>query len=149
MKTALRILGIALLSAMVAVLAVTVLPPFVGAQGPVSYRDTGSGIIFSQPIGFEGTALSGQDVMIRRPQAGHLALTTGLNVAAPDVIGLKTLAGGTGTVTFATAYTIAPICVATDTTAAAAVRVAPTTTTVVFTGTTTDVISYLCFANPN
>lgn len=61
-----------------------------------------------------------------------------------DLAGAVTLVAGTGTYTFAQAYTSAPICVATDTTAAAAVRASTTTTVLTLTGTGTDVISYHC-----
>lgn len=66
-----------------------------------------------------------------------------------DVAGTKTLSGGAGTVTFATAFASAPVCTANDQTAANAVKVTTTTTTVVFAGTTTDVVGYICVGNPN
>jgi hypothetical protein len=71
------------------------------------------------------------------------------SVANGDAIFTVTLSGGTATKTFTTAYGSAPVCVGTDQTAAAAVKIAPTTTTAVVTGTTTDVISVACFGNPN
>jgi hypothetical protein len=70
-------------------------------------------------------------------------------VANGDAVFTVTLSGGTATKTFTTAYGSAPVCVGTDQTAAAAVKIAPTTTTAVVTGTSTDVIAVGCFGNPN
>lgn len=56
-----------------------------------------------------------------------------------------TLAAGTATWTFATAYASAPVCTASDNTAANSVRVeAPLTTSVKVDGTTTDSVSIIC-----
>lgn len=66
-----------------------------------------------------------------------------------DIIGTLTLSGGAGTLTFAKPFTVAPICVGTDTTATNAVKISTTTTAATFAGTTTDVIAYQCFGNPN
>lgn len=59
------------------------------------------------------------------------------------------LSGGTATVTFGTAFQVAPICTATDQTAANPVAAAPTATQLVLTGTTTDTIAWTCSGNPN
>jgi len=48
------------------------------------------------------------------------------------------------TVTFQTAFANKPVCTCTDETAAAAVKCAPTTTTVVITKTTGDSIGVVC-----
>lgn len=61
-----------------------------------------------------------------------------------DVAGQLTLSAGTASYTFAGTYTSAPICTATDTTAANAVKVGVTTGALTLTGTTTDVIDYVC-----
>jgi hypothetical protein len=61
-----------------------------------------------------------------------------------DMAGQLTLAGGTASYTFGQTYTSAPVCVATDTTAANAVKIAVTATALTITGTGTDVIDYLC-----
>jgi hypothetical protein len=61
-----------------------------------------------------------------------------------DLAGQLTLVAGTKSYSFANGYGTAPICVATDTTAANAVKVTTTTTTLTITGTSTDVISYIC-----
>lgn len=75
------------------------------------------------------------------------------NTANKDITGVCTFAATTCTVTFTTAYAAAPACQATDQTAAAPVRSAPTTSNVVFTGGTgagaTDVVAYHCDGNPN
>lgn len=63
--------------------------------------------------------------------------------------GAITLAGGTGSHTFTTAYTVAPICTATDTTAANAVKVTASTTAVTVTGTGTDVVNWACQNSAN
>ena len=71
-------------------------------------------------------------------QAIVLAGTNGLSA------GTITLAAGAGSHTFSTAYSAAPICVAADTTAAAAVHVTSSTTAVTVAGTGTDVIAWQC-----
>jgi hypothetical protein len=60
-----------------------------------------------------------------------------------DLAGICTL-GTSCVITFTQTYTSAPICVATDTTAAAAVKAVVTTTSATFTGTGTDVLNYVC-----
>lgn len=67
----------------------------------------------------------------------------------PDFLGTKTLSGGAGTVTFVNAYTAAPVCTCTDQTTAAAVKCSTSTTALTIAGTTTDVIAYACYGNPN
>jgi hypothetical protein len=69
--------------------------------------------------------------------------------AANQWAGTVTLAAGSGSFTFPTAYIAAPICVATDTTAANAVKASATTTALTLTGTGTDVIAFICVGNPN
>jgi hypothetical protein len=65
-----------------------------------------------------------------------------------DTAGLITLAAGTGSYTFVGYqggnHTGTPYCTASDTTAANPVRVLATNTTLTITGTTTDVIAYIC-----
>lgn len=63
--------------------------------------------------------------------------------------GTKVLSGGTGTITFTKQFQTVPICTATDQTAANPVKVAPTATQLVLTGTTTDTIAWRCDGNPN
>jgi hypothetical protein len=87
------------------------------------------------------STLRGHDLMLQQ----HLTQPSGSH----DVAGTATLSSGTVTVTFATAFASAPVCVATDQTAANAVKVAPTTTNLVITGTGADVIAYQCIGNPN
>lgn len=61
-----------------------------------------------------------------------------------DIAGQLTLSSGSASYTFANTYTSAPICVATDTTAANAIQISVTTTTLTLTGTGTDVLNYIC-----
>lgn len=61
-----------------------------------------------------------------------------------DLAGFITLSGGTGTYTFVATYASAPVCIATDTTAVAAVQATATTTVLTVNGTSTDVIAYHC-----
>ncbi len=61
-----------------------------------------------------------------------------------DLRGHVTLAGGAASYTFVLTYTVAPTCVATDSTSAAAVKVFSTTTTLTLTGTGNDIINYIC-----
>jgi hypothetical protein len=70
-----------------------------------------------------------------------------------DISGTCTFSGTTCTVTFTTAYTVAPACVANDQTSAAPIRANPGTGSLVLTGGTgagaTDVVAYHCVGNPN
>ena len=63
-----------------------------------------------------------------------------------DLAGQLTLSGGTASYSFVASpgYVSAPICTASDTTAANAVQVTVTTSTLTLTGTGTDVIDYIC-----
>jgi hypothetical protein len=62
-----------------------------------------------------------------------------------DLAGTITLSSGTGSYKFVTpAIASAPICVATDTTSAAPVRVSATASTLTITGTGADLINYIC-----
>lgn len=58
-----------------------------------------------------------------------------------------TLATGTATWTYASAWTTAPLCVGTDTTAANPVKITTTATTATVTGTSSDVINVICMGN--
>jgi hypothetical protein len=61
-----------------------------------------------------------------------------------DAAGFITLASGAGTYTFASTYLTGQVCVASDTTAANAVKASATTTVLTLAGTSTDVIAYQC-----
>jgi hypothetical protein len=61
-----------------------------------------------------------------------------------DLAGFLTLSGGTQTYTFSATYATAPVCTATDTTAANVVKASASTTVLTITGTGTDVVSYIC-----
>jgi hypothetical protein len=62
-----------------------------------------------------------------------------------DLAGTITLSGGTGSYRFVTPSIVAaPVCVATDTTAAAPVKVSTTASILTITGTGADVINYIC-----
>jgi hypothetical protein len=62
-----------------------------------------------------------------------------------DLAGTVTLSGGTGSYKFVTpSIATAPICVATDTTNAAPVKVSTTTSTLTIAGAGADVINYIC-----
>jgi hypothetical protein len=73
---------------------------------------------------------------------GHLN-ASGTNGA--DFAGTCTL-GTSCVITFTQAYKNAPGCIATDNTAAAATKAVSTTSGVTFTGTGTDVLTYVCVA---
>lgn len=104
----------------------------------------GVAVLAQNPNGIRG-AFSG-NVFVRSPFrlgiSGHLAADS------VDLAGKCTL-GTDCVITFRQAYTVAPFCVGTDQTAAAAVKSVPTTTTLTLTGTGTDVIAYHCIANVN
>ena len=62
--------------------------------------------------------------------------------------GTATLASGTASVTFSTAFGATPICTCTDQTGVNAVQCMPTSTThLTINGTGSDVIAYHCFGN--
>lgn len=61
-----------------------------------------------------------------------------------DLRGHLTLASGTASYTFAETYTVAPTCVATDTTAQEPAEATTTTTTLTLHGTGSDVLNYMC-----
>jgi hypothetical protein len=61
-----------------------------------------------------------------------------------DLRGHLTLALGTATFTFTKTYTVAPTCVATDTTAIATVQTVSTATALTVNGTGSDVVNYVC-----
>ena len=63
-----------------------------------------------------------------------------------DINGQLTLRGGSATYTFQGHHASSPICTASDTSAVAAVRVQTTRTTLVISGTNSDVINYICVA---
>jgi hypothetical protein len=76
-------------------------------------------------------------------QAVPVRLSTGTS-ANTDMAGFITLASGVGTLTFTGTYATAPVCTATDSTAANAVKASASTTVLSVAGTTTDVIAYTC-----
>lgn len=60
---------------------------------------------------------------------------------------LVTLSAGTATWTFQQSFANTPVCVASDQTAANAVKVVPSTTSVTLTGTSSDVLGVICIGN--
>jgi hypothetical protein len=72
--------------------------------------------------------------------SGTIALSGANGVSA----GTITLSGGSGSHTFATPYSAAPVCTASDTSTAAAVKVTSSTTGVFITGTGSDVVAWVC-----
>jgi hypothetical protein len=109
------------------------------------------------PLGLTDASLTAGDCV----QAGAAGLLTSaaaacgtpsphlLQTAASQWAGTLALSSGTATFTFPTAYTSAPVCVATDTTAVAAVKASATATALSLSGTGTDVIAFVCVGNPN
>jgi hypothetical protein len=82
---------------------------------------------------------------------GSLAISQHLTQgSAGQFAGTVALSGGTATVTFPTAFSSAPVCVATDQTAIAAIKIVPSATNVVITESSgTDTIAWICVGNPN
>ena len=77
-------------------------------------------------------------------QAFPSRLRTGTS-SNTDLAGFITLSGGAGSYTFAnTSYAVAPVCTATDTTAANATKASATATVLTVGGTSTDVLAYTC-----
>lgn len=58
--------------------------------------------------------------------------------------GTKALTGGTGTVTFATAFSVAPVCVCDDSSAVTSAQCATSGSVLTITGTGTDSVRYIC-----
>ena len=78
-------------------------------------------------------------------QAGHVNQAK----SNSDIAGTVTLSSGAATLNFTNNYQSAPACVGTDQTAANAVKISTTTSAATFAGTTSDVIAYACYGNPN
>lgn len=85
-----------------------------------------------------GSTKNGADGMILASAIGSGTSTN------TDLRGHLTLSSGTATYTFVKSYTIAPTCVASDTTTTAAVKVSATITTLTLTGTGSDTLNYIC-----
>lgn len=126
-----------------------VVGPKVVAQA-TGYRFTQNGITFAGngTVCFEPTYNAGPDLCIDRSGAGHIGILNGSLTANKDVMG-----SGTSplTVTFANAYTVAPLCFANDASGTPAVITFTTnnTTTLTLTGTAGHTLNYICFSNPN
>ena len=86
------------------------------------YRWGPQGLIYSGLSGtcYESTYNAGPDACITRSGVGHISVTNGVLAANPDYAGTKTLSSGAGTVTFANAFTAAPLVFCQDETATAA-----------------------------
>jgi len=85
--------------------------------------------------------------------SGGLAVSQSAHIGATsmngDFTGTCHLSSGTCTVGFTAQYAHTPVCVANDTDAASAVKVAASTTQVIFSGPATDHVAYVCMGNPN
>lgn len=94
--------------------------------------------------------LQGTPVSATAPSTAQILVAAGSPLTwtpAAQVLysaGSITMAAGTGSHTFATAYGTAPNCVATDQTAANVVKATATTTAVTVSGTGTDVVAFWC-----
>lgn len=123
------------------------------------YRWSGSSLILAGngAVCFEPTYNAGPDTCVQRSGAGHLSFLNGSLAPSPDISGTATLSAGTKVVTFTTAFTVAPLCLATWNgsgafTTGASLKCVTTTTTATFTsstGTDTAVINYEIVPNPN
>jgi hypothetical protein len=82
---------------------------------------------------------------------GSLAISQHLNQGATgQFAGTVALAAGTATVTFPTAFTSTPVCVANDQSAIATVKVTPSASSLTLTQSSgTDTINWVCIGNPN
>ncbi|MGA8142922.1 MAG: glycosyl hydrolase family 28-related protein [Candidatus Acidiferrales bacterium] len=82
---------------------------------------------------------------------GSLAISQHLDQGSSgQFAGTVVLVAGTATVTFPTAFTSTPVCVANDQSAIATVRVQPSATAVTLTQSSgTDTIDWVCVGNPN
>lgn len=146
MKTWKKVLFVSAFLGLLAVCATLVLAQSTG------YRFTQNGLTFAGngTVCFEPTYNAGPDVCIERSGIGHLSILSGNLAVNPDITGQVALVGGTKTITFANAYTAAPLALCTDLSATAtAVGCHTTTTTLVINGTSTDTINYLVLGNPN
>jgi hypothetical protein len=68
------------------------------------------------------------------------------NGGSSDMAGVISLSGGTGSHTFTGSYGVPPLCVASDATAANALKVSVTPTTLTVTGVGSDTVYYICVA---
>ncbi|MGA8220205.1 MAG: carboxypeptidase-like regulatory domain-containing protein [Candidatus Acidiferrales bacterium] len=82
---------------------------------------------------------------------GSLAISQHLTQGSSgQFAGIVALVSGTATVTFPTAFSSAPVCVATDQTAIAAIKIVPSATNVVISESSgTDTVAWICVGNPN
>jgi hypothetical protein len=76
-------------------------------------------------------------------------LSTGSGGANTDMAGSCAISGGSCSQAFTLVYSLAPICVATDTTAVNPVQVVASTTSVTINGTNGDVANYMCIGRDN
>lgn len=125
----------------------------VGANGFVrflpSYTTSLTTVTGSNVANIEDFSLGiGATRLTAKMSTAPLQVNRVLQSAASNLAGVCTLGTNCG-ITFGTAYTSAPSCVGTDTTAANAVRANTSNTGVTFTGTGTDVINWICIGNPN
>lgn len=110
------------------------------------FNFVGNTCIYPEGGGFGGSSNclvspgSGYLTNILPSASGTLALQGSDGISA----GTITLLGGNASRSFVTAYSSPPVCTATDTTSANAVRVSSTSTTVSFSGTGSDVIAWTC-----
>jgi hypothetical protein len=98
------------------------------------------GIDYSQQL---RSGLTGQFTVDLNGNTKLASISSGVSTNT-DLNGILTLSSGTASYTFTGTYTSAPVCVASDDTAIAAVKVSVTSTTLTVTGTTTDAVSYIC-----
>jgi len=113
------------------------------------YNGSSSAAFSAGPSGV--TVGGGNIVQVGSGSAGNGAhvLTAQSGTDTTGTCHLNSAMPGTCTMTFNTHWSVAPVCVASDQTSAGAIKVAPSTTQVVFSGPSSDVVAYHCFGNPN
>jgi hypothetical protein len=123
--------------------AITAASPItgIGSTGSIPLFG-GAKVIRSSHVTDNGTTIASSEP-ITAPKVTAPLMATG-NASNTDLAGRLTLAGGTQTYTFTGTYSNPPVCVASDTTAIAAVQVSTTTTVLTVNGPGTDVVSYIC-----
>jgi len=121
----------------------------INGQTTAIYSGSSSPVFSAGPSGV--TVGGGNIVQVGSGSAGNGAhiLTAQSGTDTDGTCQLNSIVPATCTVHFNTHWSVAPVCVASDQTSASAIKVAPSTTQVVFSGPASDLVAYHCFGNPN
>lgn len=116
-----------------------------GPQSPVQFAlftTTGAGVRF-RPDDINATTTS--TITVPTQANGTMAILGKNGISSGSI----TMSRGTGSHTFTASYTAVPVCTATDTTSAAAVKITGSMMSVTVTGTGADMIDWICVPATN